>query len=58
MTIQLKMIKISTVSGTQEVIKSGFSNSIYLKMVKQDKITFLKNSAYLQDKNNFELNLA
>ena len=39
-SIQIKMIQISTVSGTQEVIKVTFSNSFYLKMVKHDKISF------------------
>ena len=35
------MIKTLTVSGIQEVIKNvSFSNSIKLKMMKQDKNTF------------------
>ena len=52
-SIQLKMIKISTVSGAQELIKNDFFNSILPEMVKQDKIIFLKIPAVLQSEITF-----
>ena len=50
-SIQIKMIQISSVSGTQEVIKVTFSNSFYLKMVKHDKISFRRFKQFLRKKN-------